>query len=82
MTISDVRCLYGVLSTMFDVVVFFDRMNNIEGGGRYGNGAYETFFGPIDKLHGLLNHPNIEVSGAAEKLDEIIEKLQQRNVSL
>lgn len=79
MTISDVRFLSCLLATLFDLLLFFDRLNNVEGGGKYGFGAYDQFFQSIEGLNGLLNHPNSDIANAAEKVDELLEKLATRN---
>ena len=79
MTIADVRFLSCLLATLFDLLLFFDKLNNVGGGGKYGPGAYDVFFAPIDRLNGLLNHPNTDISNSAEKVEELLEKLASRN---
>ena len=79
MTISDIRFLSCLLATLFDLLLLFDKLNNIEGGGKYGFGAYDSFFLPIDRLNSLLNHPSRDISNYAERVDELLEKLASRN---
>ena len=75
MTISDVRFISCLLATLFDLLIFFDKLNNARGSRR----SYDHFFQPIDRLHNLLNHPNLDVSNAAEKVEDLLEKLASRN---
>jgi hypothetical protein len=42
-------------------------------------GDYTVFFGPIDSLSGLVSHPSSEVAAQAERLDDLIERLAERN---
>jgi hypothetical protein len=79
MTISDIRFLSCLLATLFDLLLFFDKLNNVDGGGKYGFGAFDQFFQPIDSLNGLLNHPSRDIANSAEKVDELLEKLASRN---
>lgn len=78
MTISDVRFLSCLLATLFDLLLCFDKLNNVDCD-RHGCGAYDQFFQPIERLNLLLNHPSTDISNSAEKVEELLEKLASRN---
>lgn len=79
MTIADHRFISCLLATMFDLLLFFDKLNNAETEGRYGCGSYSHFFRSVDRLNNLLNHPSQDIASAAEKVEDLLEKLAARN---
>jgi hypothetical protein len=79
MVVSDLRFLTSVLATLFDLLVWFDKINNMSVRDGYEPGTYGAFFSPIDRLSHLLNHPSQDIASAAEKVEDLLIRLASRN---
>ena len=76
---SDIRFLTSVLATLFDLLIWFDKINNLSVRDGYEPGIYGSFFSPIDRLSHLLNHPSPDIASAAEKVEDLLIRLASRN---